>query len=132
MSSNRKQLKLVALFYLIGAIASVVIGVMMLVNGGNDNPLVALGSYFVAAILLLNAVIGFVGGGLGVRAANNPAKAGATFVWGVICFALMLVIFIYTCVSTGLDLELLASTAMNGLYCYLAHAVKKEGQDRLS
>lgn len=133
MSTNRKSLKVVALIYLVGAIASVIVGVLMLTNGnGSDDPLVALGSYFLGAVMLLNAVVGFVGSALGIRAANNPAKAGAAFVWGIISFVVMAALFIYTCVSTGLDWELVASAVMNGLYLQLAYSVRKEGQDRLS
>ena len=71
----------------------------------------------------------------GMRAANNPAKAGVVWIWSIVCLAcsvISLLLSLPLLGGTGSSIPDFTGLIVSIIYFVLANRVKKEGMDRLS
>lgn len=83
----KKGMKIVSILMIIGGLLTIAVGIgtigLFMVSGDTSDETHAL--IFLAFIFgIANGLLEFVGGALGVRAANNPAKATDAVVFGFV------------------------------------------------
>lgn len=138
MSNACKLLKILSFFFFVVGILSAGMGATALFAGSAAGDIT--GAMIVSCVVVIVlGVVEIVTAVFGIRAANNPAKAGVVWIWSIVCLACSVISLL---LSLPLSLPLLGGTGssipdftgliVSIIYFVLANRVKKEGMDRLS
>ena len=86
-------------------------------------------------VVIVLGVVEIVTAVFGIRAANNPAKAGVVWIWSIVCLAcsvISLLLSLPLLGGTGSSIPDFSGLIVSIIYFVVANRVKKEGMDRLS
>ena len=131
MSNACKLLKILSFFFFVVGILSAGMGATALFAGSAAGDIT--GAMIVSCIVL--GVVEIVTAVFGIRAANNPAKAGVVWIWSIVCLAcsvISLLLSLPLLGGTGSSIPDFTGLIVSIIYFVLANRVKKEGMDRLS
>ena len=132
MSNACKLLKILSFFFFVVGILSAGMGATALFAGSAAGDITGAISCVVVIVL---GVVEIVTAVFGIRAANNPAKAGVVWIWSIVCLACSVISLLLSLPflgGTGSSIPDFTGLIVSIIYFVLANRVKKEGMDRLS
>ena len=134
MSNACKLLKILSFFFFVVGILSAGMGATALFAGSAAGDIT--GAMIVSCVVVIVlGVVEIVTAVFGIRAANNPAKAGVVWIWSIVCLAcsvISLLLSLPLLGGTGSSTPDFTGLIVSIIYFVLANRVKKEGMDRLS
>ena len=134
MSNSRKALKIISFIYFILGILSAGMGIVALLAGFTAGDIE--GSTVISCIVVIaSGIVEIAAAVFGIRAANNPAKAGIVWIWSIVCLVCSVISLLLTLPflgGTGSSAPDFTGLIASIIYFALATRVKKEGMDRLS
>ena len=132
MSNACKLLKILSFFFFVVGILSAGMGATALFAGSAAGDIT--GAMIVSCIVVIVlGVVEIVTAVFGIRAANNPAKAGVVWIWSIVCLACSVISLLLSLLGgTGSSIPDFTGLIVSIIYFVLANRVKKEGMDRLS
>lgn len=133
MSNACKLLKILSFFFFVVGILSVGMGATALFAGSAAGDITS--AIIVSCVVVVLGIVEIVTAVFGIRAANNPAKAGVVWIWSIVCLAcsvISLLLSLPLLGGTGSSIPDFTGLIVSIIYFVVANRVKKEGMDRLS
>ena len=133
MSNACKLLKILSFLFFVVGILSAGMGATALFAGSAAGDITS--AMIVSCVVIVLGVVEIVTAVFGIRAANNPAKAGVVWIWSIVCLAcsvISLLLSLPLLGGTGSSIPDFTGLIVSIIYFVLANRVKKEGMDRLS
>lgn len=133
MSTSRKILKVLSILFCIGGVAEIALGALGFAAGDSVTGS-AVDTSFFGACMIAFGVVDIFAGVCGIRAANNPVKAGGAFVWGIIrvvCSVIGLGLSLPVLGGVGVGAGTVIALVVDVAFFVLACVAKKEGKERL-
>ena len=134
MSNACKLLKILSFLFFVVGILSAGMGATALFAGSAAGDITSAMIVSCVVVIVLG-VVETVTAVFGIRAANNPCKAGVVWIWSIVCLAcsvISLLLSLPLLGGTGSSIPDFTGLIVSIIYFALANRVKKEGMDRLS
>lgn len=134
MSNACKLLKILSFFFFVVGILSAGMGAVALFAGNTAGDITS-AMIVSCVVVIVSGVVEIVTAVFGIRAANNPAKAGVVWIWSIVCLVCSVISLLLSLPflgGTGSSIPDFTGLIASIIYFVLASRVKREGMDRLS
>lgn len=133
MSFTRKTLKILALFYFVLGIASLVIGIAGIATGKFESTYGS-NAMLAAAVIIAKGLIDLAAGVAGIKGANKPSQVDGAFKLGIVAAVATLAQAVLTLPAFGgdaINFGAFVIVVYDLFFIQQAHDIKAENKDRL-